>query len=129
MEGCQYINVIPKKNRRDFSLENQDLLWMARALAALANENRLSMFQHPSSKELKCNAGDGACTFPDHCGNVSELVATQGTVSYHVIELSRADLMETKRRGQFIYCYMNEFAVERLELFLRDGVLAPAATS
>jgi ArsR family transcriptional regulator len=113
-------------------MERQDLRWMASAFAALANENRLSMFLHLRSKELECNAGDGAC-FTDHCCSVGELVAnlsvTQATVSHHLKEMSRADLIETKRRGRFIYCSVNESAVERLEVFLRSGVPASAAVS
>ena len=115
-------------------MESQDLQWMASAFAALANENRLSMFQHLRSKELECNASDGgACSFTDHCCNVGELVAnlevTEATVSHHLKKLSRAELVETTRRGRFVYCSVNESAVERLELLLRSGVLASAAVS
>ena len=114
-------------------MENQDLQWMARAFAALANENRLGMFEQLRSKELECNAGAGACSFTDHCCSVGEFVAnlevTQATVSHHLKELTRADLVETTRRGRFIYCSVNESAVERLELFLRRGVPASAAVS
>ena len=114
-------------------MENQDLQWMASAFAALANENRLSMFEQLRSKELECNARDGACSFTDHCCSVGELVTnlevTQATVSHHLKELNRADLVETKRRGRFIYCSVNESAVERLEEFLRSGVPASASVS
>ena len=99
---------------------------------ALANENRLLMFQQLHDKELECNADDGrACSFTDHCCNVSELAAnlevTQATVSQHLKELSRAELVEAKRQGRFTYCSVNKSALERLEVFLRTGVLAPAS--
>ena len=114
-------------------MESPDLQWMARAFAALANENRLAMIEQLRSKELECNAGDGAHGFTDRCCSVGELVAnvevTQATVSHHLKELSRADLVETKRRGRFIYCSVNESAVERLEAFLHSGVPASAAVS
>ena len=107
-------------------MKGQDLQWMASAFAALGNENRLSMFQHLRSKELERNARDRACSFTDHCCSVGELVAdldvTQATGPHHLKELSRADLVEAKLRGRFIYCSVNESAVERLELFLRSGV-------
>lgn len=112
---------------------SQDLRWMESAFAALANANRLSMFQHLRDKLAECNVGDGAQSFTDHCCSVGELVAnlevTQATVSHHLKELSRADLIETKRRGRFIHCSVNESAVERLEVFFRSGVPAPAAVS
>ena len=112
-------------------MESQGLRWMASAFAALANENRLGMFEQLRSKELECNAGDGACSFTDHCCSVGELAAnlevTQATVSHHLKELGRADLVETTRRGRFIYCSVNESAVERLEAFFRSSVPMAAA--
>ncbi len=115
-------------------MPNQDLQWMARAFAALANENRLLMFQQLLGKELECNAGDGgACSFTDHCCNVSELAAnlevTQATVSHHLKELSRADLVEAKRQGRFTYCSVNKSALGRLEVFLRSGASVSADVS
>ena len=111
-------------------MEDPDLLWLAQAFGALANENRLRIFQQLWDKELECNTGDQECDFTDRCCNVSELAAnlevTQATVSHHLKELSRADLVEAKRQGRFTYCSVNKSAVERLGLFLRLG--APAST-
>lgn len=113
---------------------SQGLQWMGGLeVVALANETRLSMFQNLRSKELECNASDGACSFTDHCCSVRELVAnleeTPATVSHHLKRLSPADLVGTKRRERFIYCSMNESAAERLEEFIRNTMPASAAVS
>ena len=114
-------------------MDNQDLQWMERAFAALANGNRLRMFQYLRSKELECNAGGGTCGFTGQCCNVSELAAnlevTQSTVSHHLKELSRAGLVQAERRGRFTYVSLNESAVERLDVFLRSGFPASAPVS
>lgn len=112
-------------------MESQAPLWMARAFAALANENRLAKFEQLRSKELECNAGDVPCSFTDHCCSVGELLAnlkvTPATVFHHLIDLSRAGVVETKRRRRIIYCFVNESATERLEWFLRSTVPASAS--
>ena len=107
-------------------MENQDLQWLARAFAALANENRLLMFRHLRAKESECGARDEGCSYSDHCCNVGELAAnlevTQATVSHHLKELSRTELVEAKRQGRFIHVSVNRPAVERLEEFLHSGI-------
>ena len=131
IDRCKCINTTTRLELETLSVDYQDLQWMEGAFAALANGNRLRMFQYLRSKELECNAVDGTCGFTGQCCNVNDLVAilevTQATVSHHLKELSRAELVEAKRQGRFTYCSVNKSALERLEVFLCTGVLAPAS--
>ena len=128
------IDVKANRDWRHFPKDSQDLQWMTSAFAALANQNRLLMLHQLLGKELECNAGDSvACSITDHCCNVGELAAnlavTQATVSHHLKELSRAELVEAKRLGRFTYCSVNKSALERLQVFLCTGFLAAASVS
>lgn len=110
-----------------------DLQRLSEAFGALANPNRLRMFQQLRQKELECNGGDGGCSFSDPCCNVGELAAdldiTPATVSHHLKELSRAGLVVATRRGRFIYCSINHQAVTGIEEFLSEGIAEPAGVA
>jgi DNA-binding transcriptional ArsR family regulator len=108
-------------------MANRDTLWLANAFGALSNENRLRMFERLQLRAIECNARDGCCDFSDRCCNLGELASdldiTQATASHHLKELSRNGLVETRRKGRFVHCAINDEAIERLNVFLGRGSL------
>lgn len=104
---------------------NERLERLSGVFAALANPNRLRMYQLLRERELACEAAEVESPAPERCCNVGELAAklniSAATVSHHLKELNRAGLIETSRRGRFVYCAIDEDQVERLQDFLSRG--------
>ena len=77
---------------------------LARALRALANPNRLAIFERIHD--------DGLCCRTDHTGNTVCAIAEDfalalSTVSHHLKELRAAGLITCERRGQQVVCAIN----------------------
>ena len=96
-----------------------------RALAALAQETRLAVFR------LLVEAGPSGLAAGE-AG--AELKLAPATLSFHLKELSRADLISARQDGRYIYYSANFFEMGALVGFLtenccaRDGIsCAPVA--
>jgi DNA-binding transcriptional ArsR family regulator len=88
---------------------------LARALRALANPNRLAIFERIRA--------DGLCCRTDRKGNTVCAIAEDfhlalSTVSHHLKELRRAGLITCERRGQRVICSINDAALRRVRALL-----------
>ena len=85
---------------------------------ALSNPNRLIIFQRLASC---CKPGTGSVVEANDTACVGDLGRELGivpsTVSHHVKELRQAGLIQTRRRGQKIECWIDPGVVEQLKQF------------
>lgn len=84
---------------------------LSRALRALANPNRLAIFERIHA--------DGLCCRTDRKGNTVCAIAEDfqlalSTVSHHLKELRAAGLITCERRGQQVLCAINHDSLERV---------------
>ena len=83
---------------------------------ALANKNRLAIFEYLRSHGAVCGCG------PDECcsvGNIAEQFdLALSTISHHLKVLFEAGLIVCEQRGQFSYCSIDNQTVEELRDFL-----------
>ena len=84
---------------------------LAKAMRALANPNRLAIFERIHD--------DGLCCRTDHKGNTVCAIAEDfqlalSTVSHHLKELRAAGLITCERRGQQVVCTINHDTLERV---------------
>ena len=84
---------------------------LAKALRALANPNRLAIFERIHE--------DGLCCRTDHKGNTVCAIAEDfqlalSTVSHHLKELRAAGLITCERRGQQVLCAIDHNMLERV---------------
>ena len=91
-----------------------------RLLAALADPTRLAIVRQLSSDREVC-----ACDFTLSCD------VSQPTVSHHLKVLREAGVVQSERRGNWIYYRLDPTAGERLQalanLLLTPGGLIPVA--
>src|SRR5207244_11762795 len=81
------------------------------ALAALAHETRLAVFR------LLVETGPEGLPV----GKIGERLAlAPATLSFHLKELARADLVTTRHEGRFIYCSTNFATMNGLLAYLTD---------
>lgn len=85
---------------------NTDVDHFAGFFKALSNPNRLRIFL----RLVSCCTPGNACDVNSENACVGELGAELGlapsTISHHIKELHRANLIETKRSGQRIECWI-----------------------
>jgi DNA-binding transcriptional ArsR family regulator len=84
---------------------------LAKALRALANPNRLAIFERIHD--------EGLCCRTDHRGNTVCAIAADfqlalSTVSHHLKELRAAGLITCERRGQRVVCAINHETLQRV---------------
>lgn len=84
---------------------------LSKALRALANPNRLAIFERIHD--------DGLCCRTDRKGNTVCAIAEDfhlalSTVSHHLKELRAADLITCERRGQQVLCGINHETLDRV---------------
>lgn len=97
---------------------------IARAFRALANPNRLAIFERIHA--------DGLCCRTDHHGNTVCAIAEDfqlalSTVSHHLKELRAAGLIACERRGQQVVCTIDRATLARvLALLSRSAGTATA---
>jgi DNA-binding transcriptional ArsR family regulator len=89
---------------------------LAKALRALANPNRLAIFERIHE--------DGLCCRTDRKGNTVCAIAEDfrlalSTVSHHLKELRAAGLITCERRGQQVFCAINHETLARMLALLR----------
>jgi ArsR family transcriptional regulator len=97
---------------------------LALLFKALGDPTRLEIFQ-----KLRCCAGSCADMAVDEEGQVRpagslsvgevccEIGGTPSTISHHLKELRLAALIRTEKRGRWIYCCVNEQALETIRAF------------
>lgn len=92
---------------------------LARMFKALADENRLAIFQL-----IRERCGSGCQLSDEQAGScVSEIAQhfdlALSTVSHHLKELRNAGLIHCEKQGQWVYCRPNDAMLERIEAFLQ----------
>lgn len=101
-------------NNNNISLER-----FAEVFKALSNPNRLKIFQR-----LATCCRPGTISVMDACETACvgelgrELDIVPSTVSHHIKELRQAGLIQTRRRGQKIECWIDPGVIEQLKGFL-----------
>lgn len=78
-------------------------------LAALAQEERLKII-----KEIVKAEDEGICP----CNLVEKLNLTNANLSFHLKELKNAGLVDTERKGKFIYYYAKCDLIKKLGDYL-----------
>jgi DNA-binding transcriptional ArsR family regulator len=102
---------------------NIDTREMADIFKALSNPHRLAIF-----KRLSCCATQGTTegTEDQICECVGALGKDLGiapsTVSHHLKELHRAGLIEMRRRGQTVECWVDRQVVDSLAGFFKQPI-------
>lgn len=90
-------------------------------LAALGSKPRLRILEALRDRQLECSDPEG-CDVTERCCNVGELAERvnlrQPTVSHHLKELKRAELIETRKEGRTVYCQLREKGIEQVISFL-----------
>jgi len=92
----------------------------AEKFKALSNPNRLKIFM----RLLSCCAPGTVCRFEDEgcacIGDLSQdLAIVASTVSHHIKELRQAGLIQMRRQGQKIECWVDPEAVRDLAEFFQ----------
>jgi ArsR family transcriptional regulator len=100
---------------------NENLDQFAAAFKALANPNRLQIYQRLRS----CCSPGTECAIEEAAGCcVGELGAdldiALSTLSHHLKELQRAGLVNTRRQGKQIHCSVNPDMVDALANYFRS---------
>lgn len=82
----------------------------AEIFKALASQHRVQIIRQLIEKEIQCHDPE-RCDFSAYCCNVGELArelnVSLPTISYHLKELRRVDLITTQRTGRHLYCSIN----------------------
>jgi ArsR family transcriptional regulator len=101
------------------NIDNTSLERFAEVFKALSNPNRLKIFQH-----LATCCRPGTISVMDACETACvgelgrELDIVPSTVSHHIKALRQAGLIQTRRRGQKIECWIDPGVIEQLKGFL-----------
>jgi ArsR family transcriptional regulator len=90
------------------------MLDKVKLLKALANENRLAIFEYLRRQDLSCDDRGEGCTVGDIAQQYDLALST---VSHHLKELKEAGLIKCMQRGQYTYCAINPEAVDELGRF------------
>jgi ArsR family transcriptional regulator len=93
---------------------------MAKVFRALGDPSRLAIFELIRD----CSGGETGRSIGDLRRSVSEIAKgfdlSLSTVSHHLKELRNAGLIRCERRGQQIFCSVDQDALTMVERFLRD---------
>ncbi len=91
---------------------------LARIFKALGDPTRLAIF------ELVRDCGREGCTEDEAAASLSQMAERFGlslsTVSHHVKELREAGLITCEKRGQRLYCRVDDKVLEQLGRFARE---------
>lgn len=103
------------------------------AFKALGHPHRLALVRRLIDEALGCDAPSAeACSLDPACCDFATLTEELGigksTVSHHLKELDRADLIERYREGRRLYCRVNEERLAQLRQFLALDPRAKAAS-
>jgi ArsR family transcriptional regulator len=98
----------------DLVAELKDPTQLVSSLKALANDNRLAIFEYLRRHEVSILGAEG-------CPSVGEIAAefdlALSTVSHHLKELYRSGLITCERRGKNVFCVVNQGAVRDLRQY------------
>lgn len=99
----------------------------AEMFKALGNPHRLAIFQQLT----QCCAPGTVCGVEDALrftvGEIGKnLDIAPSTVSHHLKELLRAGLIETRRKGKHIECWIEPEMLKELSLFFSTETLVPS---
>jgi ArsR family transcriptional regulator len=92
-----------------------DHLALSRAFRALANPNRLAIFERLHADGLCCRVDGTGNTV---CAIAEDFQLALSTVSHHLKELRLAGLITCERHGQRVVCSINYAALERMLVLL-----------
>jgi len=97
----------------------KDTKKLTKIFKALADENRLKILLGTQKQECQCS-NDKSCD--SRCACIKDLSKplkiTVPTVSHHIKELVNAGLVNTKKEGRWVYCYVNKKAIDDIYRFL-----------
>ncbi|MBX7058593.1 MAG: helix-turn-helix domain-containing protein [Leptospirales bacterium] len=99
------------------SPDPQEIKKMAAVFQALANPNRLRLYLEIVERQEQRIHARGKCYLSDI---VRGLSVGSPTVSHHVRELARAELISTERIGKQLACSANPATRRRLLAFLKN---------
>jgi len=92
---------------------------LSRALHALANPNRLAIFERIHGNGLCCRTDAKGNTV---CAIAEDFALALSTVSHHLKQLRRAGLITCERRGHEIVCAINYDTFDRMVALLGGRV-------
>ena len=96
---------------------------LAPIFSLLANEKRIQLIEILKAKAFDCR-NPATCDLSERCCNVGELAEELGiavsTASYHIRELRLGGLIQTRRRGKWVYCSINRDIIAHLAHFFES---------
>lgn len=95
-----------------------DLESLAKIFRALANPQRLAIFERLREAALHCRPGKEGSMCVCHIADGSKLALS--TISHHLKEMKDAGLIRCEKRGQWVYCSINPDAEEKVKAFLKE---------
>jgi ArsR family transcriptional regulator len=102
---------------------NTNLGQYADIFKALSNPHRLSIFMRLASCCLPGGTCNTEADMHECVGAVGKnLGLAPSTISHHIKELHRADLIKMKRRGQTVECWVDPETLDSLAEFFKQPV-------
>ncbi len=96
------------------NIEVNTMQEMVKRFHALANKNRLAIYDYLREQEIACESCDEGCNVGDIA---QQFDLALSTVSHHLKILHEAGLINCEQQGQFVYCTINKHTVEALQSF------------
>lgn len=94
---------------------------LARIFKALADENRLKILRFVYEKECKCEDTEPLCRNDACIKDLSKFLNVAiPTISHHIKELVNAGLVNTQKRGRWVYCTINRKTFQKACGFLNQ---------
>lgn len=97
---------------------NKEIEDFADIFKALSNPNRLKIFRQLASccaPGTVCVLDENPTAFVGELGRHVDIAPS--TVSHHIKELKRAGLIQTRRQGQKIECWVDPQTIQRIRNF------------
>ncbi len=96
---------------------------MDKKFQALANKNRLAIFEYLRQQECACMDENVGCNVGDIA---QQFDLALSTISHHLRVLEEAELINCEQRGQFVCCTINQRTVSELQSFFSQASSALA---
>ena len=93
---------------------------LARMFSALGNPHRLAIFERlcRAEAERRRESGTELCV----CAAAAGMGLSMSTISHHLKELRQAGLVTCQKRGQWVYCTVNQEALGLIQGFAGNGL-------